>query len=224
MIERFDQIVKNLEQGGEIPENVRLLATPAQRGGEEQVPAPNDPGEIRSTDAGHDILFPLPANQEQYRIVEKFESGVGVLVQGPPGTGKSHTIRNLICHLLAQGKRILVTAYADRALKVLRDDIPNEIRHLCLSVLGRDRAAMDELKNSVQVILARREDEQKIDPSRIERLREERKTLKKDRARLDGKLKTLREMETTTVTVPGTKYRGTYQKIAARIRDEKEEF
>lgn len=224
MIERFDKIVKNLEQGGEIPENVRLLATTAQRGGEEQYPVPNDPGEVRSTDSGHDILFPLPANQEQYRIVEKFESGASVLVQGPPGTGKSHTIRNLICHLLAQGKRILVTAYADRALKVLRDDIPNEIRHLCLSVLGRDRAAMDELKNSVQVILARREDEQEIDPSRIERLSQERKTLKKERSRLDGKLKTLREMETTTVTIPGTNYLGTYQKIAARVRDEKEQF
>ncbi|MCI5168053.1 MAG: hypothetical protein D3903_18695, partial [Candidatus Electrothrix sp. GM3_4] len=52
------------------------------------------------------IFFPLPSNQEQRRIVRKLKGNNGVLVQGPPGTGKSHTIANLICHLLAQGKRV----------------------------------------------------------------------------------------------------------------------
>jgi len=55
-----------------------------------------------------DIYFPLPANEEQRRIIRSLERQKGVLVQGPPGTGKSHTIANLICHLLATGKRVLV--------------------------------------------------------------------------------------------------------------------
>jgi putative protein kinase ArgK-like GTPase of G3E family len=41
-------------------------------------------------------------------------------VQGPPGTGKSHTIANLICHLLATGNKVLVTAQTKRALEVLK--------------------------------------------------------------------------------------------------------
>ncbi|MCK5642483.1 MAG: AAA family ATPase, partial [Gammaproteobacteria bacterium] len=64
-----------------------------------------------------EIFFPLPANDEQRRIIRTLDRQKGVLVQGPPGTGKSHTIANLICHLLATGKRVLVTAKTPRALK-----------------------------------------------------------------------------------------------------------
>ena len=66
------------------------------------------------------IYFPLPANKEQRRIVQAIDRQRGVLVQGPPGTGKSHTIANLICHLLATGKRVLITAETGRALQVLK--------------------------------------------------------------------------------------------------------
>ena len=55
-----------------------------------------------------EVFFPMPSNEEQRRIVQKIRVANGVLVQGPPGTGKSHTIANLICHLLATGNRILV--------------------------------------------------------------------------------------------------------------------
>ena len=40
-------------------------------------------------------------NSKEQQIIEKLNQSDGVLVQGPPGTGKSHTIANLICHLLA---------------------------------------------------------------------------------------------------------------------------
>ena len=62
-----------------------------QRGGRKFLPAPQE------------IYFPLPANREQRRIVEAISHRRGVLVQGPPGTGKSHTIANLVCHLLLVG-------------------------------------------------------------------------------------------------------------------------
>lgn len=71
-----------------------------------------------------DIYFPLHANREQRRIVEAISRRRGVLVQGPPGTGKSHTIANLVCHLLASGKRVLITAETGRALNVLKEKLP----------------------------------------------------------------------------------------------------
>ncbi|MGH7961517.1 MAG: AAA domain-containing protein, partial [Burkholderiales bacterium] len=56
-----------------------------------------------------ELYFPKPYNEEQVSIVEKLETSDGVVVQGPPGTGKTHTIANVICHYLANGKRVLVT-------------------------------------------------------------------------------------------------------------------
>jgi superfamily I DNA and/or RNA helicase/very-short-patch-repair endonuclease len=98
------------------------------------------------------LLFPLPANQQQKEIVEKLNHQDGVVVQGPPGTGKSHTIANLICHLLAQGKRVLVTSEKERVLDVLRGKIPEEIRSLCVSFLGGDAKSVKELENSIRSI------------------------------------------------------------------------
>ena len=56
-----------------------------------------------------DILFSKPANAEQYEIAARLTKAKAVLVQGPPGTGKTHTIANLLGHLLSQGKTVLVT-------------------------------------------------------------------------------------------------------------------
>lgn len=103
-------------------------------------------------EVGEDILFPLEANEEQMEITRRLAENFGVVVQGPPGTGKSHTIANLICHLLAHGKRILVTSQTDRALRVLSNKIPAEVRALCISILGNDTKSLEEVDESVRKI------------------------------------------------------------------------
>lgn len=97
---------------------------------------------------------PLAANDEQEQIARKLARHSGVTVQGPPGTGKSHTIANLVSHLVAHGKRVLVTAHKDQALAVLREKIPAELRDLSLAVLGSSSADLTELQRSVQAITA----------------------------------------------------------------------
>lgn len=57
-----------------------------------------------------ELYFPKPFNAEQVQIIDRLENAAGVVVQGPPGTGKTHTIANVICHYLAEGKRVLVTS------------------------------------------------------------------------------------------------------------------
>jgi very-short-patch-repair endonuclease len=78
-----------------------------------------------------------------------------VLVQGPPGTGKSHTIANLIGHLLAQGKSVLVTSHTTKALRVLRNYVPEKLRPLCVSVLDDDIQSRKELDGAVSAIVDR---------------------------------------------------------------------
>jgi very-short-patch-repair endonuclease/cellulose biosynthesis protein BcsQ len=82
-----------------------------------------------------DVLLTLPANNEQLRIIKYLEHSGAVLVQGPPGTGKTHTIANLIGHLLSQGKSVLVTSHTEKALSVLKEKVYKELQSLCVSVM-----------------------------------------------------------------------------------------
>src|SRR5438034_10398061 len=84
------------------------------------------------------VLLIMPATHKQLRSARQLEEHGGVLVQGPPGTGKTHTIGNLIGHLLAQGKSVLVTSHTTKALRMVRHHIVPELRPLCVSVqIGR---------------------------------------------------------------------------------------
>jgi very-short-patch-repair endonuclease len=102
-----------------------------------------------------DILFALPANLEQLQLARQIEHKDVVLVQGPPGTGKTHTIANLLGHLLSQGKRVLVTSHTSKALRVLRDKVPENIQSLCVSVLDDATRSRRELEHAVQAIAER---------------------------------------------------------------------
>ena len=75
-----------------------------------------------------DILLTKHANKEQEQVIRRLEETGAVIVQGPPGTGKSHTIANLIGHLLAQNKSILVTSHASKALRVVRQQLAKPLQ------------------------------------------------------------------------------------------------
>lgn len=108
-----------------------------------------------SPSGARELFFPMPYNQEQVSIIQKLESNDGVVVQGPPGTGKTHTIANVICHYLAQGKRVLVTAKGESALAVVQEKLPERIRPLCVSLLSDERDGKKQFEHSIQTIAAR---------------------------------------------------------------------
>lgn len=103
------------------------------------------------------FFFPKPFNEEQIAIVERLESPdvEGVVVQGPPGTGKTHTIANIICHYLATGRRVLVTSKSEGALTVLRDQIPEGIRDLAISLLTSERQGLKQLEATVNLLASK---------------------------------------------------------------------
>jgi very-short-patch-repair endonuclease len=102
-----------------------------------------------------EVLLSKPANAEQIRIAQQLEEHGGVLVQGPPGTGKTHTIGNLVGHLLAQGKSVLVTSHTTKALRMVRHHIVSELRPLCVSVLESDLDSRKQLESAVGAIAER---------------------------------------------------------------------
>jgi very-short-patch-repair endonuclease len=110
---------------------------------------------IGSTQTGGEVLLSKPANPEQIRIAQQLEEHGGVLVQGPPGTGKTHTIGNLVGHLLAQGKSVLVTSHTTKALRMVRQHIVPELRPLCVSVLESDLDSRKQLESAVGSIAER---------------------------------------------------------------------
>lgn len=103
-----------------------------------------------------DPLFPLPANAEQAKIIDRLGGDSGVVVEGPPGTGKTHTIANLVSALLAQGQRVLVTSEKSQALQVLRDKLPPDMQELCVSITDLARGGSQELNRSVATIAGRK--------------------------------------------------------------------
>jgi hypothetical protein len=105
-----------------------------------------------STKKARDLYFPKPFNDEQVRIIQLLDLFDGVVVQGPPGTGKTHTIANVICHYLAEGKRVLVTSMKDPALAVLQAQLPEEIRSLAISLLTSEQDGMKQFEHAIQKI------------------------------------------------------------------------
>lgn len=170
-------------------------------------------------------LFPLPANDEQRQIVHRLQVEPCVLVKGPPGTGKSHTIANLICHLLAFGDRVLVTAHAPKALAVLRGLLPDDVRDLSVTALGSSREDQRLLEESVRGILRRKNEwsgaaraEQAIDQTE-KRLQQ----IEGEVATVERRLRECREAETHSHTLPGG-YQGTAAQIARRVDEQREQF
>ena len=172
LIKTLERIKEQIESGERIPCGFAELAEIHPRDNSYLGDEPGDANAAFDNDIfDGEIFFPLSSNEEQRRIVEKIQEAKGVLVQGPPGTGKSHTIANLICHLLATGKRILITAKTSHALQVLyKKHLPTELRPLCINLLGSGREGHNALETSVRGILHKAENwiEEHADQDRMD--------------------------------------------------------
>ncbi len=171
------------------------------------------------------IYFPKPSNEEQRQIIHKLRSTTGVLVQGPPGTGKSHTIANLICHLLATGQRVLVTAKTPRALQVLHNQLPEQTRPLCISLLGSGIDEQRSLEASVSIILSRQDRwNDNLAAKKINELESTIEKLESEKAKINHRLRSLRESETFKQNIINGMYLGTAARIALRLKEESRKF
>jgi very-short-patch-repair endonuclease len=179
------------------------------------------------------IYFPKESNEEQREIVEKLRVNKKVLVQGPPGTGKSHTIANLICHLLANGNRVLVTAATERALSVLRDKLPDEIKNLAVSLVDGKKdykkssggsVPKNDLEASVSSIIDEiNRGEKSSYHNRIASLEEQWSKSQEAQALLKNELITTKEKNSRHQLI-NINYRGTLIEIANKLIEDKQKY
>lgn len=218
-------IQAQLEQGVEVPAGVTGLLSP-QEEPDEPDPDQKDPGSEAGPEGGR-LFFPLQANAQQKEVVERLRRHSGVVVQGPPGTGKSQTIANLVSHLLAEGKRVLVTSHTSRALEVLREKIPPVLDSLCVTLVGQGRAGSQELRRSVEALLAKHDDPayqagplaekvQRIESRLADVARQKEDTLEK--------LANIQKRECDRHILGFGGYEGSLADIAGRLREEEARF
>ncbi len=154
-LEDIRRLKKSVEESSSLPEVIKSFV---ERGDASVRVHAEQPfrglASSESAEGANDLFFPMPYNDEQVSIVQKLYTNDGVVVQGPPGTGKSHTIANVICHYLAEGKRVLVTAKSESALSVLQEKLPNAVRPLSVSLLSDERDGMRQFEHAIQTIAA----------------------------------------------------------------------
>jgi very-short-patch-repair endonuclease len=215
LVEIFRRIVEQIMSAGVVPAGIRPLLDPDQLPSVDLADgAERDDGALVRVD--DELFLPLPVNDVQLRILRQVDSHAQTLIQGPPGTGKTHMAAVLISHLLAQGKRILVTAHTDRALKEVREKLPEAIRPLAVSVVGSSREDMSDLRVAVERIASTAAEH---DPTASDelagRLLADIDRLRARRAGLKQQMLDAREREVRVHELPG--YAGTVAAIAQQL-------
>ncbi len=221
LTETLKRIKERIEKGDYIPYEFADLAEIGDKVDRESGDGPEE----QTATFDEEVFFPKPSNEEQRRIVDKIRLASGVLVQGPPGTGKSHTIANLISHLLATGHRTLITAKTPRALQVLEGLIPTELRPLCINLLGSDLEERRSLEASVGGILRKNDEwnEERATQERME-LEERLRNLREEQAKVNRRLRDIRESETHTRPIADGAYRGTAARIAEAVNRDRAKY
>ncbi|TLF80942.1 hypothetical protein FEK34_04515 [Nocardia cyriacigeorgica] len=216
LVRVLQTIGAQIRQHREVPEGIRNLVDPDYI--PERTPTADDGAIVRD---GTDSFLPIQLNPKQLSILEHVDTSAHTIVQGPPGTGKTHTAAALITHLLAQGKRVLVTAQTDRALEEVRGKLRDEIKPLCVAVVGTSRDAFTDLETAVEKISAAASDHEQ-DRARtgrtIEAAGQRIAALRQERAQIRQQLLRSREREVAFHECAG--YTGTLTEIVLRHRDD----
>lgn len=153
-------LTKSIETDGDLPDPAKTLVLgPTTEAASSWKPLGMGLGETSELEdipaAGSplgELFFPKPSNREQAEIVHRLEQADGVVVQGPPGTGKTHTISNIICHYMATGRRVLVVSHGEPALAVLRQQLPEEVRDLAISITTSEREGFKQVETAVRLL------------------------------------------------------------------------
>ncbi len=119
LLDLLEQMLTDMSGAGQVSEPYKMLLSESYEPGHLEVRSPR-------------AALPLDANEEQRELIDRARRERHLVIQGPPGTGKTHTIANLVAVLLAEGRRVLVTAQNERALQEVQTKLPPSMQNLLL--------------------------------------------------------------------------------------------
>lgn len=102
-------------------------------------------------------VTPLSLSDAQLNVIKNTENAKLVSVFGPPGTGKSQTIVNLVAHLVANGKTVLVASRMDKAVDVVAERL-NDLGAPFLALRAGRLNYQKELSMQLQDLLSEKID------------------------------------------------------------------
>ena len=114
-------------------------------------------------------VTPLALSDSQLSVIENLENNQLVSVCGPPGTGKSQTIVNLVAHLIANGKTVLVASRMDKAVDVVSDRL-NELGAPYLALRAGRINYQKQLSFQLQDLLSNKVDSIVVDVTDMKKL------------------------------------------------------
>ena len=98
-------------------------------------------------------VTPLSLSDSQEDVIKYMDKSPLIAVSGPPGTGKSQTIVNLVSHLVANGKTVLVASRMDKATDVVAERL-NSLGAPYLAIRAGRSNYQKQLANELQNLLS----------------------------------------------------------------------
>jgi very-short-patch-repair endonuclease len=211
----YDQIAADLALPGALaPLGLAQLVAPLER--EERLAWNGTP--VEHSPAAGPPLLPKATNEAQRQVLHRMRSDTAVVVQGPPGTGKTHTIANLICALLAEGKKVLVTSEKEQALGELRKKLPAQVQDLCVAMTETQHVGADDFEQSITSLAERLGSLNLAAVERdVKRLTARREALLGEQEQLYAEIVRSREAEWVLHPEVAPGYSGTLADIASRV-------
>ena len=194
----IEAIVEDINNDGDIPLHLQQLVSGGKIETSENIKdIPIEELLAQTSGESLDILMVKEANREQLEIAKRLEQHSAVSVQGPPGTGKTHTIANLLGHFLSQGKSVLITSHTNKALKVLKEKLPQKIQSLCVSVLDDKNTDMEKSIDGITEYMSKHTSYEM--ESRITQKKEERKIIISKLADIRKKIYAIKNKEVASI-------------------------
>lgn len=186
----IEQIVQELSDGAEPSEPFKMIVSSQYK-----------PSLLEHRD--QIAALPLEANEEQRETILRTLTERHVVIQGPPGTGKTHTIANLAALLMAEGRRVLITAENDHALTEVQSKLPQGMQALLLPFF-RDAGSAPLERSVNQLVQAHGRREFKTTTKNdLANSEDELKSLKKNRDEVELRLIEARELDRSVHDIGG---------------------
>lgn len=166
----MDEIAKDIDDGCTIPEIIKIIAD-------------NNDCSLQESKVP---FLPIQTELDYKKISESLKQNCGIIIENKDIQSRNIIIYNIICELLLQGKKILVTeGDGDSGEKSILSLIPEEIRPLCINISKDNMASLNSVKSKIRAISKNilKPDEYK---SKIENLENELELNKKKKTELYG--------------------------------------